>query len=376
MLTAPDGAPGDLFGFSVAAGNQFALVGAQLHDGSSVDSGIVHVFERLAGTWTLSAQLVPREPEHGGFGHSTALSAHTAVIGAVGEGGVGTAYLMQRSHKVWVNTATLVPADGDVDNLFAWSVAIDGGVAVVGAPNDSDRAFRAGSVCVFERDGDANWSQVAELLPSDGQAGDEFGAAVAVQAGTILVGNWADNDAGFTSGSAYVFERQPNGVWREMAKLRASDAGGLYRFGIAVSLSGSSALIGALGATGREPYTGAAYVFVRGTNGQWQEMTKLYADDGANSDAFGWSVALDGATAVIGAKQDEREGFFLAGSAYVFAREQPGRYTRWPRPDGARPLHRGQDVRPAPVFGRTFPQTAGQACLCAVGGDARLRSRL
>src|SRR5207237_6330227 len=91
-------------------------------------------------------------------------------------------------------------------------------------------------------------------------------------------------------------------------------------FGASVAISGDTAIIGAksddVGANGDQ---GSAYVFVR-SGTVWIEQARLFASDGAASDSFGYSVAIDGDTAVVGALQDNVSGNTDQGSAYVFVR--------------------------------------------------------
>ena len=75
-------------------------------------------------------------------------------------------------------------------------------------------------------------------------------------------------------------------------------------FGYSVSIDGDTAVIGAYGDDDNGSYSGSAYVYVR-SNGVWSEQAKLTASDGAASDRFGYSVSIDGDTAVIGAYFDQ-----------------------------------------------------------------------
>ncbi len=165
--------------------------------------------------------------------------------------------------------------------------------------------------------GSFNLTEEAELLASDGAAGDEFGTWVALEGDTALAGAPFDRDQGLNSGSAYVFVRTGT-TWTQQAKLAAEDGAYAYWFGVSVALSGNIALVGALGANGTAFASGAAYAFVRsGTT--WTQEAKLVASDGASGDDFGSSVALSGNTAVIGAGGDDDHGYD-SGSTYVFVR--------------------------------------------------------
>jgi len=107
-------------------------------------------------------------------------------------------------------------------------------------------------------------------------------------------------------------------ILSEQAKLTASDGAADDRFGFSVSISGDTAVIGANLDDGVGSDSGSAYVFVRsGTT--WTEQAKLTASDAAALDRFGWSVSVNGDTAVIGAPFDD-DAVLNIGSTYVFVR--------------------------------------------------------
>ena len=150
--------------------------------------------------------------------------------------------------------------------------------------------------------------QQAKLTASDGVADDYFGWSVAVGGDTAVIG--AIHQAGYR-GAAYVFVR--SGVaWSQQAKLTASDGVVDDLFGWSVAVSGDTAVIGA---RGKASSRGAAYVFVR-SGATWSQQATLTASDGVANDVFGWSVALSGDTVVIGA----RDKASSQGAAYVFVR--------------------------------------------------------
>jgi hypothetical protein len=101
----------------------------------------------------------------------------------------------------------------------------------------------------------------------------------------------------WNSGSAYVFEKTASG-WMEEDKLIPDDAFQLDNFGCSVALSDHRALIGAKYDDDRGHSSGSAYIFER-IGRQWIQTAKLVAQDGAEGDLAGWSVALDGPTAIF-----------------------------------------------------------------------------
>jgi hypothetical protein len=172
----------------------------------------------------------------------------------------------------------------------------------------------------------ANAAAQGKLVAADGTAGDEFGWSVALSGDTALVGATGDNLGANTSqGSAYVFVRSGN-TWTQQQKLVASDGAAGDEFGFSVALSGDTALVGApYSDTAGNRNLGTVYVFVRIAN-QWQQQQKLMAADGTAGSQFGAAVALSGETALVGAFGDFARqrgkgiGLLPQGSAYVFVR--------------------------------------------------------
>jgi hypothetical protein len=322
-LVAGDGEGGDKLGFSLAVCGQVAVIGAPFDDDQGSNSGAAYIFERSAGDWALSVKLTPEAGQPGdGFGRAVGISGMTAAAASLARHAVD---VFDRSGAgAWQVVGQLTPENSAESDFFGWSVSMVRDLAIVGAPHDDDNGWRSGSAYMFERDPNGVWFQGAKLLADDGGAYDNFGSAVAIEGDVAVIGAPDDNDLGDWSGSAYVFERDPNGVWSQAAKLLPHDGSSFWNFGTSVAVGADSLLIGADGAHGAQPYTGAAYVFGRDPNdGSWRQTAKLTPDDGQTSDAFGRSVALDSDVALIGAPWDHA---YTSGSAYVFVR---GRNAEW-----------------------------------------------
>ncbi len=218
--------------------------------------------------------------------------------------------------------AKLTASDGTAADFFGVAVAVSGDTAVIGAPQNAAGSPVQGAAYVFTRSG-GTWTEQAKLVPSDGAAADRFGQAVAVDGDTVVVGSfWRDVGANADQGSAYVFTRS-GGTWSEQAKLTASDGRVADQFGFSVAVSGDTALIGAAPQTtiDANPNQGAAYLFTR-AGGTWTEQAKLTASDASNDSDFGLRVALSGDTALVGAAGDDVGANSNQGSAYVFTRSE------------------------------------------------------
>ena len=195
-------------------------------------------------------------------------------------------------------------------DFFGDSVAISGTTAVIGA---QDHAHGAGRAYLFSRN-QAGWSRVAVVEGADTLAGEDFGWSVAIAGDTVVVG--APSRAK-DAGRAYVFGPTSAG-WGQVGVLKGTGTVVNDGFGASVALSGMTAVVGA---SGHDDYAGAAYVF-SDTAGNWHETTALEGSGVVTGDEFGWSVAVSGTTAVVGAQGHGDDG----GLAYVF--EKTGRYWR------------------------------------------------
>jgi uncharacterized repeat protein (TIGR01451 family) len=316
-------APNDWFGYSVAVSGDTAVVGAPRETvAGSAHRGAAYVFVRSGTAWSLQQKLAASDgaPDDE-FGHSVAVSGDTALIGAWMDdtpagGSAGSVYVFLRSGTAWQQFQKLLPSDGGIFDVFGASVSIDGDTAVVGAFRaDTAGGPDAGAAYVFARSG-FTWSEQQKLTASDGAGGDWFGNAVSVSVDTAVIGAIT---GGFGNGAAYVFVRSGTS-WTQQQKLLASDGALNDAFGCAVSVDGSTAVIGAyLDDTPGGMDAGSAYAFVRaGTT--WTQQQKLLASDGLPGDWFGWAVSVSGDTAAVGARQDDNVTGLDAGSAYVFVR--------------------------------------------------------
>ena len=311
-LIASDGTDGDKFGSSVGVSENTAIVGATGYLGS----GSAYIFTRSGESWTEQTKLITSDgAKENWFGISVAISGDTAIVGAYkdndnGEDS-GSAYIFTRSGTGWTQQAKLIASDGEQSDYFGYSVAINGGTAIVGAYGDNDNGENSGSVYIFTRSG-TSWTQQAKLIASDGEQSDSFGHSVAISGNNTIVGARLDDDNGKSTGAAYIFTRSGTN-WTEQTKLIASDGEQYDYFGHSVAINGDTALVGASGHG-----FGAAYIFTySGTS--WTEQSKLIASNGQEYDNFGRSVAINGDTALVGGYENfdytPNDGF-----AYIFTR--------------------------------------------------------
>ncbi len=312
-LLGSDGGDDFQFGTSVALDQNRALVGAPFDDTAlGTDSGCAYLFRKQAGTWIFETRLGAGVTIQDQIGLSVALDGDRALVGAV-----DFACVFIRTGEAWTLEDTLIP-QGITSGFMGTSVALDGNLAIIGAPSINPFDDFLGRAWVFSRLG-SDWSQQAELLAAGTAGGDYFGASVAVEGTTVVVGR-----PGKAAGSVHVFT-PINGVWAERAKLVASDGANGDAFGTSVDLMGDSALIGAPGddLTGAFD-AGSAYVFTKSPT-TWTQKTKLRSPAAVESASFGAAVALFGDEALVGAPAYADTLFATPvgrGSAHLFSREK------------------------------------------------------
>jgi cysteine-rich repeat protein len=318
-LLASDGEAEDQFGYSVGLSGDTAAVGARLDDDNGVNGGAVYAFFRTGSVWSEQGKMHGSSSSQSeNFGTAVAISGDAVLGGAPMGYRPGISYMYERVGSVWSAEAKIYPEDaGASDEYFGNAVSISGDTAVIGAPSYDDGLLtNSGAAYVFVRSGSV-WTEQQELLASDATANDQFGIAVSISGNTVVVGSAGDDDNGSSSGSAYVFTRT-GAVWSEQQKLLAWDGVLGDQLGHAVSLFGDTAVIGALLDDDNGSASGSAYVFVRG-GGVWTGQQKLLPSDGAANNRFGNSVSISGDTTVVGAALDDGVGLD-SGSAYVFTR--------------------------------------------------------
>lgn len=321
-LLADDAAAGALFGAAIAADGDTLITGATLDADNGTDAGAVHAFVLDAGAWVQQGKLLPATGAvEDVFGSAVALDADVAVGGApladFGPEDSGAAYVFRRNGSgVWNEEDQLLDSGAGLADRFGSAVAISGAYIAVGAPLDDTPTVNAGSVVIYTFQS-PDWNQVVKLTAPDGDINDEFGAALALDGDTLLVGAARNDEAGTVAGAVYVFQRT-GAVWNFVEKLLAGDAANGDLFGSSVALDGDVALIGAPGDDDMGSGSGAVYAFTR-LGGSFQETAKLVPDDGQLGDQFGFAVALSGTRAVVGAPRDD-DGGADAGAVYPFRR--------------------------------------------------------
>ena len=275
-------------------------------------TGVVYVFETINNVWQQQALIQASNAESFDmFGSSLSLSANGQIlaVGARDESSAstgidgdmsnnssedsGAVYVFTRNGETWQQQTYLKASNSNTNFEFGSGVSLNslGNLLAVSAPGENEIPGNSGAIYIFGRD-DQFWQQQA-LIRADGLTGN-FNNAVSMDAegSTLVVGASEEDTEGFgvhsnqttlvasidsdaaNSGAAYVFE-QINGVWRQRAYLKASNAGRFDRFGTSVSIAGDGNAItvgawtesgGSGGINGEQtdnsiPLSGAVYLY-------------------------------------------------------------------------------------------------------------------
>ena len=308
------------FGSSVAIDGDIIAVGTHA-------AFAAYVFEKPTGGWAGVLTENAKLTAPGGPNRTVAISGSTVV--ASSPFNVPGAFVYVKPAVGWAGTLTesakLIPSDGGAGDTFGRSIVMRGDVIVAGAPQDEPAGgIDHGSAYVFVKSA-SGWSgtltESARLVASDTADFDLLGWSVALNDGTIVAG--APGAGGSNNGAVYVFEKPAlgwSGTLTERAKLVASDGGG--NLGVSAAISGNTV---AAGAFIDNAIAGKAYIFIRppgGWSGIRTENQTIPAPASSSGSTggprFGAAAAASGGTVVI-SESRERVGFNNSqGAVYIF----------------------------------------------------------
>lgn len=365
VLQAPDEGVGHAFGFGLAVDQDLAVIGAPSHVSAGTTGGAAYVVRRDANGWGDTTTLLASDPQDDHrFGTAVAVASGDVLVGAhhdaTGEWAVGAVYVYRYDGVSWQEVQKITPNDGVFDGRFGididttgttalfgtragaayvyvhdgtdWQleqkltssagederfgskVAIDGDVAVLGAPTETTAVGEEGAAYVFTRSG-TTWTEAQKLVAWSGAPYDIFGDAVAVDGDTLYVGAPFDDEGGADAGAVYVFKLEA-GMWVQDVKLVPPDIAAGDEFGSSLSLHGDVGIVGAPFADDSAVSAGAAFLYQQ-VAGAWTMRSKVLHPSGASDDNVGHAVVTDGNSALVGAPGDD-DTVEDAGTVFAF----------------------------------------------------------
>ncbi len=272
--------------------------------------------DRFAGDWTRGSVAVS--------GTRLLAGAHEDDIGALTD--AGSAYIYEFDGLSWTEKQQLLPSVSTASDIFGLAVAIDGDTAVIGAEQSGGASLNGAAYVVTYDSGADTWSQTHKLTNSDNVNESYFGSAVAIDGERLLISAYGKNVAGggsnFWSGRAYIYDYNVGtDNWDETIIFNPEQTIGDY-FGYSVALDNDTAVIGTGPSAAHTDEIGQAYVFFN--NAGWSQQAELHTvlTNGGGTrfakDKFGSSVSVEGDIAVVGAY--DGAGTPGTGKAYIFRR--------------------------------------------------------
>jgi len=300
------------FGSSVAIWSNTLLVGSP----GTVDAanGRITFFEWDGSNWLCATNILAPSGATN-FGISVALDGDRALVGADQAFGTGRAYVFKKQQGIWTSEAVLSNSDGNAGAEFGHALAINGSNIVVGAWKQSNY----GGAYFYSFNGSV-WTQTWSTSESSGPYYfSGFGCSVAVDGNRALIGAlgnvWVP-----VPGRVYYYERQQNGIWQRNQTIYASDSSSWYGYGNALCISSNTLIVGSSCHDSSADYPndnyGTAYVYTFSGN-NWTNEQMLEAKDKANGNQFGVSVAMANGRILIGSHGSDCRGAD-SGCAYIF----------------------------------------------------------
>lgn len=311
---------------------------------SAYATDTVYVYERNHGgisNWGEVARLTAGDAQNDvweWFGIPTAFSGSYLVVGAPfatvdGKTFHGAVYIFERTNNQgtiqWSEIAKLTASDGQANDGFGFSLDIDKETIVVGIEEYSQNPGPGKAYIFQQQPGTNNWLETTILTATNGYGGDGFGSDVAISDQTIVIGARVDQQA-------YLFRFNENlNQWDEVSTLIPSHLLGGINFGGTVEIEDTIVLVSQSGAEiNGNTAQGAVYVFEQSATNPdlWLHVATLIAADGTAQADFGIDIALANKTALIGARGDNAAYLFHQNAGDAHQWEQTNKITS---PDNA-----------------------------------------
>lgn len=261
-IVSPENTNINSFGYSVDIFGDYLIIGDwSFRFSNPVKTvGAAYIYQRdLNNVWQYKQRLVASDGQGSDlFGFSVSIDSNICFIGSTqNDSNRGAVYIFERnSSDIWVETIKLVALDNGPNDKFSYSVSNSNNIVVIGAPDeDHDEAGNvflqsSGSVYIFEKVGVNNWLQVQKIVAPDRSLNGLFGTSVALLDNRIIIGagsgNTSTDNLFYQTCGAYIYEKNPTGVWEFVQKLNPPDPADHLGFGNAVGLSGDYAIVSAI----------------------------------------------------------------------------------------------------------------------------------
>jgi len=314
----------DVFGCTVAISGNYAIVGAFGEDDAAGNySGKAYIFNVTTGALvhTLSNPNPTSSSYDDYFGRrSIGISGDYAIVGAeedTGGNASGTSYIFNVTTGALVHTLEN-PAQSSSDMFSA--TAISGNYAIVGAYNEDNTGSDSGRAYIFNVTTGALVHALENPNAYGTSAGDYFGYSVAISGDYAIVGAYWEDDAGTSSGKAYIFDVTTGALVHTLDNPNAYGTSTQDRFGSTVAISDNYAIVGVnLEDDAGGTSSGKAYIFDVTTGALVHTLDNTNAYGTSADDEFGISVTISDNYAIVGARYEDDAGGTESGKAYIYS---------------------------------------------------------
>ncbi len=298
---------GNYFGHSVSIDGGWAVVGSKYDSDNLGDIGpdgivFLYRYDDDLNAWVLHQQLSGPVHSFHFFGYAVSIKDNLLAIGdpyctTNGAGGRVYTYRYSPDSGFWEAESSLVASDGDDSHEFGHAISVSSGHVLVGAPKKG--ANQQGGAYLYQYD-EGIYTQTMLHQPSAADL-DQFGYSTAIHSDYLIIGSPGTNGSANASGKAYVYERNANnGQWNLIQTLVPADneAGDGFGHAVATGTRNEEVLFTATapfwdGLMNNETNRGVAYIYRLNTNTQEWSNNMLISSDGASDHKYGIAAGMD-----------------------------------------------------------------------------------
>ena len=323
-IAHPDPNNSDRFGYSLALSGATLVVGASRHDEEAIEAaGVAYVFNLASGTPEIPIFTLdnPSPENFDQFGHAVAIDGDTVVVSAYLEDiaaaqDAGNVYVYDLASGTptlpVVNLPNPLPESGD---RFGWSVALDGDTVVVGAFMDDVGAADSGTIYVFDLADPTPSIPIETISNPIPEPIDQFGGAVAVSGNLIAAGARVDDVGATNAGTVYIFDLLSGTPANPIHTIFNPQPGIGDQFGFALAIEGQTVVIGGwLDSNGGLGASGSTFVYDLGSMTPTSPSVTLQDPVPETNDQFGYAVDIHAGVIVVGARFNRNR----LGASFVF----------------------------------------------------------
>ena len=321
---------GQGYGCSVSISGNWAAVGAFGHHDQyeNGEFGAVFMYQKVNGNWTFRQLLKASDRAAGDrFGYSVSVSGTALIVGASladlpAKADAGKGYAFRYNGSSWIEEKVMTASDAAAEDYFGTSVALDGNLAIIGAPgkeyvNQPPTRNNEGAVYIWRYASFVpDWVQDYSDIWDQGIGNSKYGSSVSIDSATGIAAIGAPGHYN-NKGVVAIKYKQSNPEWALTFFTNSISTGGQY--GSSVSLKGNYLAVGSPYENGIGSIAGSGRVYVYKLEfGSWNYHGDVAVTDAQGGDMIGAGVSLQDPYLVVGMPGKNVNGFASQGQALVF----------------------------------------------------------